>query len=94
LDILNGAAKLVGLKLDEGPSLLNGYLAAVTINLEGFELLALVVVDGHPPPIGLSLLPGVRNGVLGNCKPRPAKAHIPLGCVSNGPLRYILLLGR
>jgi hypothetical protein len=86
LAILNGAAKLVGLKLDEGPYLLNGYLATVTINLEGFELLALIVVDGHPPPIGLSLLPGVRNGVLANFKPRLAKAHVPLGCVSSNPL--------
>jgi hypothetical protein len=53
LDSLNGAAKLVGLLLDEGPSLLNGHLASVAMNLEGFELSVLVVVDGHLPTIGM-----------------------------------------
>jgi hypothetical protein len=46
-DNLNGAAKLVGLLLDEGASFLNGHLGAVAMNLEGFELSALVVVDGY-----------------------------------------------
>jgi hypothetical protein len=64
------------------------------MNLEGFELPTLVVVDGHPPPIVLSLLLGARNGVLANCKPRPAKANVLLGCIARGPLRYLFLLGR
>jgi hypothetical protein len=66
LDILNGAPKLVGLKLDEGASLFNGHMAVVTKNLEGFELSALMVVDVHPPPVGLSLFLGAANGVLAN----------------------------
>jgi hypothetical protein len=54
LDILYGVAELVGLKLDEGPSLLNGKLATVTMNLQEFELPMLMEVDGdHPPPRGL-----------------------------------------
>jgi hypothetical protein len=63
-DVLNGAAKLVGLHLNEGPSLLNGHLAAVAMDLEGFELTPLMVVDGDPFPIGLALLLGAENGVL------------------------------
>jgi hypothetical protein len=56
------------------------------MNLEGFELPTLVVVDGHPPPIVLSLLLSVGNGVLANYKPRPAKANVLLGCIARGPL--------
>jgi hypothetical protein len=63
------------------------------MNLEGFKLLAIVVVDGHPPPIVLSLLLGIENGVLANSKTRPAKANVLVGCVTSGPLRYFLLLG-
>jgi hypothetical protein len=61
LDILYGAAKLVGLKLDEGPSLLNQQLVTITMNLEGFELLAFVEIDGDPLSIGLPLLLGTAN---------------------------------
>jgi hypothetical protein len=92
-DVLNGAAKFVGLLLDEGPSLLNGQSAAVAMDLEGLELPALVVVDSHPLPIGLALLLGDGNCVLANCKPRPAKVNVLLGCIARGPLRYLLLLG-
>jgi hypothetical protein len=86
LDSLNGTAKLVGLLLDERPSLLNGHLAAVDVNLEGFELPTLMVVDGHPPPIGLALLLGAGNGVLANCKPILAKANVLLRCLAHTPL--------
>jgi hypothetical protein len=55
-DVLNGT--------DEGPSLLNGHLAAVAMDLGGLELSLLMVVDGDPFPIGLALLLGARNGVL------------------------------
>jgi hypothetical protein len=37
LVILNGVAELVGLKLDEGPSLLNGHLATVVRILKGLS---------------------------------------------------------
>jgi hypothetical protein len=56
------------------------------MNLEGFELPTLVVVDDHPSPIGLSLLLGVGNGVLDNYKLIPVKANILLGCIASGPL--------
>jgi hypothetical protein len=55
-DVLNGAAKLVGLHLNEALSLLNGHLAAVAMDLEGLELTPLMVVDSDPFPIGLALL--------------------------------------
>jgi hypothetical protein len=41
-------------------------LAAIIMNFEGFELPALVVVDDHPPPIGLSLFLSIGNGILAN----------------------------
>jgi hypothetical protein len=93
-DVLNGAAKLVGLLLDEGPLLLDGHLAAVAMDLEGIELAPLMVVDCHPLPIGPALLLCARNGVLANCKSRPAKANILLGRIARCPLRDLLLLGR
>jgi hypothetical protein len=73
--------------------LLNGQLATVAMDLEGLELPMLVVVDGHPLPIGLALLLGAENGVLANCPLRPAKANVLLGSIACDPLRY-LLLGR
>jgi hypothetical protein len=84
-DMLNGAAKLVGLHLDEGPSLLNGHLAAVAMDLEGLELLPLMVVDIDHFPIGLALLLGTGNGVLADCKPRLAKKNVLLGRIAHGP---------
>jgi hypothetical protein len=62
-DVLNGAAKLVCLHLDEGPSRLNGHLAAVAMDLEGLELPPLMVVDGDPLPIGLALLLDIKNSI-------------------------------
>jgi hypothetical protein len=58
------ATSVVSLTLDDGPSLLNGQLAAVTMNLKGFELPALVIVNGDSPPIGPSLLLDAANEVL------------------------------
>jgi hypothetical protein len=55
LDILNGATKLVGIKLDEGPSLLHRKFATFTMNLEGFELSMFVEINDDPVPVGLPL---------------------------------------
>jgi hypothetical protein len=56
------------------------------MNLEGFDLQVLVVVGGHPLPIGLPFLLSAENGVLANCNPRLAKTHVLLWCIASGPL--------
>jgi hypothetical protein len=62
------------------------------MDLEGLELPPLMVVDGDPFPIGLSLLLDAKNGVLANCKPRSAKENVFLGLIAHGPLGDLLLL--
>jgi hypothetical protein len=64
------------------------------MDIEGLELPPLMVVDGDPFPTGLALFLSTRNGVLADCKPRPAKANVLLGRVSCGPLGDLILLGR
>jgi hypothetical protein len=64
------------------------------MDLQGLELPPLMILNGDPFPIGLALLLGIANGILADCKSRPAKANVLLGRIDRGPLGDLHLVGR